>query len=86
MSRFDSTALRAEMRSRSRLLWIDIVSLLLVGSVALRIYIETRNAGSSGIGAVYHGDEGWLALAALFGPPLIVTGLWIVKRRSAAPQ
>jgi hypothetical protein len=68
------------------LLWIVIVPLLVVGSVALRIYIETRNSGSSGIGGVYYGGEGWLALAVLFGPPLIVAVLWIVSRRSAAQQ
>jgi hypothetical protein len=68
----------------SSLLWIVVVPLLFVGLVALQIFIETRAAGAAGIGAVAVGVEGWLALAVLFGPPLVVTLLWIVKRRSAA--
>jgi len=68
----------------SSLLWIVVIPLLFVGLVALKIFIETRGAGASGIGAVSVGVEGWVALAGLFGPPLVETMLWIVKRRSAA--
>jgi len=67
----------------SSLLWIVGIPLLLVGYVAVKIFIETRDAGASGIGAVSYGVEGWIALAVLFGPPLVATVVWVLQRRSS---
>jgi hypothetical protein len=63
-------------------LWVLLVVALFVGYVALRIFLETRNAGAAGIGAVAVGIPGELSLVLLFGPPLILTALWIARRRS----
>jgi hypothetical protein len=64
----------------SSFLWIVVVVLVCVGYVALQIFIQTRGAGAAGVGTVFFGIDGWLALAVLFGPPLIVSALWIARR------
>jgi hypothetical protein len=70
------------------LAWILLVLALFVGYVALQVFIVTRTTHADGIGAGSMGVtiNGWLAVAVLFAPPLVLTALWMVTRRSALPR
>jgi hypothetical protein len=72
----------------SGLLSIILVVVLFVGYAALQLFNATRTAEGTGIGAASVGINvnGWLMIAVLFGPPLVRTAFWIMKRRSAGQQ
>ena len=72
----------------SWLLWIILVVVLFVGYAALQVFVATRTSEGAGIGAASVGItvNGWLMIAVLFGPPLILTAVWILKRRSVKQQ
>ena len=63
-------------------LWVALDVLVVAVYVYLKFRSQWQSAGSGGIGAVTGAINVLMAILVLFGPPVLLTVTWWLKRRS----
>lgn len=63
-------------------LWVALDVVLVAVYFYLKFRSQWQSTGSGGIGAVAGASNVLLAILVLFGPPILLTVTWWLKRRS----